>query len=120
MSEHLVKAGATVHVQECDYLSRVPYLNQWFYSLLFTFIRPFSPSSHKYNIGHIKLSLHSLHYIKTFMHILHNKGTCNTFALIVVLSNVEFDYSHSLIYNFCSILLLKLVNTKDKMCIIMV
>jgi polo-like kinase 1 len=30
MSEHLVKAGATVHVQECDSLSRVPYLNQWF------------------------------------------------------------------------------------------
>jgi polo-like kinase 1 len=30
MSEHLVKAGASVHVQECDSLSRVPYLNQWF------------------------------------------------------------------------------------------
>ena len=30
MSEHLVKAGATVHVQECDSLSRVPYLNHWF------------------------------------------------------------------------------------------
>ena len=25
-----MKAGATVHVQECDSLSRVPYLNQWF------------------------------------------------------------------------------------------
>jgi polo-like kinase 1 len=30
MTEHLVKAGATVPVQECDSLSRVPYLNQWF------------------------------------------------------------------------------------------
>jgi len=30
MSEHHVRAGATVHVQECDSLSRVPYLNQWF------------------------------------------------------------------------------------------
>jgi polo-like kinase 1 len=30
MSEHFVKAGATVHVQECDSLSRVPHLNQWF------------------------------------------------------------------------------------------
>jgi polo-like kinase 1 len=30
MSEHLVKAGATVPVRECDSLSRVPYLNQWF------------------------------------------------------------------------------------------
>ena len=54
------------------------------------------------------------------MHILHNKGTCNTFASIVVLSNVEYDYHHSLIYNFFSILLLKLVNTKDKMYIIIV
>lgn len=30
MSEHLVKAGGTVPVRECDSLSRVPYLNQWF------------------------------------------------------------------------------------------
>ncbi|XP_069689709.1 serine/threonine-protein kinase polo [Periplaneta americana] len=30
MSEHLVKAGATVPVRECDSLSRVPYLTQWF------------------------------------------------------------------------------------------
>jgi hypothetical protein len=31
ISEHLVvMAGATVHVQECDSLSRMPYLNQWF------------------------------------------------------------------------------------------
>jgi polo-like kinase 1 len=30
MSEYFVKPGATVHVQECDCLSRVPYLNQWF------------------------------------------------------------------------------------------
>jgi polo-like kinase 1 len=30
VSEYLVKAGATVHVQECESLSRVPYLNQWF------------------------------------------------------------------------------------------
>ena len=40
--------------------------------LLF-FILPFSPSSHKYDIGHIKLSLRFLHYIKTFIHNIHNK-----------------------------------------------
>jgi hypothetical protein len=28
------------------------------------FILPFSPSSHKYDIGHVKFSLHSLHCIK--------------------------------------------------------
>ena len=32
MSKQLVKAGATVHVQECDSLSRVPYLNKWFHT----------------------------------------------------------------------------------------
>jgi len=30
MSEHLVMAGATVHVQQCNSLSGVTYLNQWF------------------------------------------------------------------------------------------
>ena len=30
MSEHLAKASASVHVQECDSLNKMPYLNQWF------------------------------------------------------------------------------------------
>jgi hypothetical protein len=50
---------ATVHVQGCDSLNRVPYLNQWFCS----FFLQFSPSCHKYDFGHVKLSLHSPHYI---------------------------------------------------------
>jgi len=39
------------------------------------FILPFGPSSHKSDIGHVRLSLHSLHYIKTFIRSIHNKGT---------------------------------------------
>jgi len=48
MSEQLVKAGATVHVQECDSLKRVPYLNQWFYSLFFKtkLWKNFNPHNH--------------------------------------------------------------------------
>lgn len=30
MSEHLMKAGASVPVRECDSLSRIPHLHQWF------------------------------------------------------------------------------------------
>jgi len=37
------------------------------------FILPFGPSGHKYDIRHVKLSLHSLHYVKTFIHNIHNK-----------------------------------------------
>jgi hypothetical protein len=41
---------------------------------LFILYSSFSPSSHKYDIGHVKFSLHSLHYIKTLIHNTHNKG----------------------------------------------
>jgi len=63
------------------------------YSLAYSifFILPFSPSSHKYAIGHIKLSLHSMHYIKTFFHNIHNEGTCNTFTSTVEVSNIEYN-----------------------------
>jgi hypothetical protein len=45
-----------------------------FYILYFLFFSlPFSPSSHKRDIGHVNLSLCSLHYIKTFIHNIHNK-----------------------------------------------
>jgi hypothetical protein len=79
------------------------------------FILPFSPSGHKYEIGHIKLSLHSLHYIKTFIHSTHNKGTCNTFTSIVELSNIEYNQTHTLMYNFLVSCLVKLLDTKNKM-----
>jgi hypothetical protein len=36
-------------------------------------ILPFSPSSHEYDIGHVKFSLRSLHYIRTFIYNTHNK-----------------------------------------------
>jgi hypothetical protein len=32
MSQQLVRAGATVHVQKCDCLFRAPYLNRWFWA----------------------------------------------------------------------------------------
>ena len=63
------------------------------YSLFFIFYSLFFHSVHPVTnmTGHIKLSLNSLHYIKTFIHSIHNKGTCNTFTLIVELSNIEYN-----------------------------
>jgi hypothetical protein len=52
------------------------------YSSLF-FILPFSPSSHKYDIGHVKFSLHSLHYIRTNFPIHITKEASNIFTSIV-------------------------------------
>ena len=63
-----------------------------------SFILYFSPSSHKYDIGHIKLSLHSPHYIKTSIHSIYNKGTYNKFTSLVELSNIEYNSNHTLIY----------------------
>jgi hypothetical protein len=76
------------HVCEMCHMS----LRHWqtFPAFSLFFILPFSPSGHKYDIGHVKLSLHSLHYIKTFIHSIHNKGTCNTFTSVVELSNIEY------------------------------
>jgi hypothetical protein len=55
------------------------------------FILPFSPSSHKYDIGHVKLSLHSLHYIKHSFTIYIKKRTCNTFTSTVEHSNIMYN-----------------------------
>jgi len=62
------------------------------------FILPCSPSSHKSDIGHIKLSLHSLCYTNTFIHNIHNRGTYGTFISLVELSNIEYNSTHTLIY----------------------
>jgi hypothetical protein len=104
------------HVREMCHRS----LRHWqtFPAFYLFFILPFSPSNHKYDIGHIKLSLHSLHYIKTFTHSIHNKGTCNTFTSIVLLSNIEYNETHTLMYHFLVSCLMKLLNTKNKMYII--
>jgi len=78
----------------------------------------FNPSSHKSDIKHVKLSLHSLRYIKTFIGIIHNKGTCSTFTSLMQLSNIEYNSTHTLMYNFLGSCLVKLLNIKNKMYII--
>jgi hypothetical protein len=39
-------------------------LQGWWCMCFLLFILPFSPSSHKYDIGHVKFSLHSVRYIR--------------------------------------------------------
>jgi hypothetical protein len=53
------------------------------------FILPFSPSSHEYDIGHVKFSLHSLHYIRTIFTIHITKGANNIFTPIVEHSCIQ-------------------------------
>jgi hypothetical protein len=55
------------------------------------FILPFSPSSHKYDIGHVKFSLHSLHYIRTIFTIHITKGASNIFTSIVEHRCVQYN-----------------------------
>jgi len=58
-SRHVLRS--IVHISNINTLKSIYYV----YFIL--------PSSHKYDIGHVKLSLHSLHYIRTFIHNIHNK-----------------------------------------------
>ena len=55
------------------------------------FILPFSSSNHKYDIEHVKLSLHSLQYIKHSFTIYITEGTCNKFTSVVEHSNIKYS-----------------------------
>jgi hypothetical protein len=49
---------------------------------------------------------------------MHSKGTCNTFTSIVEHNNIEYNSTHTLMYNLLVSCLVELLNTNNKVYII--